>query len=117
MMLKPLTQVCYMNVKRIRQTTFTSANWHRIRPSHTTLMVVPFNIKVAHPTLCIPHVQSVAYLGGGGAVVRPPPFGVVYAGGGPGPPPLSCNSWCGGGVWLVFEEVYGGKSKKCEKLL
>jgi hypothetical protein len=40
----------------------------------------------------------VAYLEGEGAVVRPPhPFGVVYVGGGPGPPPpLSCDSWCGG---------------------
>jgi hypothetical protein len=55
----------------------------------------------------------------GGAVVRPPPpFGVVYAGSGPGPPPpLAVIRGAVGGVWLVFEEVYGAKLKKCEKLL
>jgi hypothetical protein len=61
----------------------------------------------------------VAYLGGGGRWCdRPPPlaWSMLEAVRGR---PLSCNSWCGGwrlGVWL-FEEVYGGKLKKCEKLL
>jgi hypothetical protein len=43
---------------------------------------------------------------------------VVYAGGGPGPAlPLAVIRGAVGGVWLVFEEVYGVKWKKCEKLL
>jgi hypothetical protein len=51
---------------------------------------------------------AVAYLG----VVRPPP--PLWRG--PGPPPLAVIRGAVGGVWLVFE-VYGVKSKKCEKLL
>jgi hypothetical protein len=33
------------------------------------------------------------------------------------PPPLAVIRGAVGGVWLVFEEVYEVKSKKCEKLL
>jgi hypothetical protein len=64
-------------------------------------------------------VCSGVFRGGGGGATAPPPFGVVYAGGGPGPPPppLAVIRGAVGGVWLVFEEVYGVKSKKCEKLL
>jgi hypothetical protein len=61
---------------------------------------------------------AVAYLGG--AVVRPPPpplaWSMLEAVRGR-PPPLAVIRGAVGGVWLVFEEVYGVKSKKGEKLL
>jgi hypothetical protein len=52
--------------------------------------------------------------------VGPPPLwrGLCWRRSGAAPPPpLAVIRGAVGGVWLVFEEVYGVKWKKCEKLL
>jgi hypothetical protein len=65
------------------------------------------------------HRGSGVFRGGGGGGATAPPLwrGLCWRRSGAAPPPLGVIRGAVGGVWQVFEEVYGVKWKKCEKLL
>jgi hypothetical protein len=72
-----------------------------------------FSCRIACQSVC--RICSGVFRGGGGATDPPLAWSMLEAV--RGRPPLAVIRGAVGGVWLVFEEVYGVKWKKCEKLL